>query len=196
MNINIIIKNVLYIIILSIIIYKVLTGNIKTILTLFLCLLLLLSFAIYYLKLTKCSKCEGFEPIYKTKKIKNLKEELDKFYNNINTNEDEDKTEKIILQKCENTRKTLTEKNEIDEYNKFMKTFNSGPIKDDDEPIKEIPKEEPEDNNNNFTKFNHLTKTNPELVYKIMQSLDQSSYENLFKLDTNKFNNLLNELNK
>ena len=34
MNINIIIKNVLYIIILSIIIYKVLTGNIKTILTL------------------------------------------------------------------------------------------------------------------------------------------------------------------
>ena len=195
MNINIIIKNVLYIIILSIIIYKVLTGNIKTILTLFLCLLLLLSFAIYYLKLTKCSKCEGFEPIYKTKKIKNLKEELDKFYNNINTNEDEDKTEKIILQKCENTRKTLTEKNEIDEYNKFMKTFNSGPIKED-EPIKEIPKEEPEDNNNNFTKFNHLTKTNPELVYKIMQSLDQSSYENLFKLDTNKFNNLLNELNK
>jgi hypothetical protein len=194
MNINIIIKNVLYIIILSIIIYKVITGNIKHILTLFLFLLLLLLFAIYYLNLTKCTKCEGFEPIYKTKKIKNLKEELDKFYNN-NTNEDEDKTEKIILQKCENTRKTLTEKDEIDEYNIFMKTFNSKPIKEDDEHKEEISKEEPEDNNN-FTKFNDLTKTNPELVYKIMQTLDQSSYENLFKLDKNKFNNLLNELNK
>ena len=195
MNINIIIKSVLYIIILSIILYMFIACNIKTILTLFLCLLLLISFAIYYLRLTKCSKCEGFEPIYKTKKIKNLKEELDKFYNNNNTNEDEDKTEKIILQKCENTRKTLTEKNEIDEYNKFMKTFNSGPIKDDDEHIKEIPKEEPEDNNN-FTKFNDLTKTNPEVVYKIIQTLDQSTYEKIFKIDKNKFNNLLNELNK
>ena len=106
---------------------------------------------------------------------------------NSNNNEDEKRTN--ILNKCKEIKNILTNQNEIDEYNKFI-------------DIEESPMENTESNiiidnelqDPNLILFQDLSKENKNLVSKINSSLKPDQIKKMFKLNTNDFQNLINEL--
>ena len=131
---------------------------------------------------------ENFDPNseIKTEKIRLLYDESVKIMNS-NNNEDEKRTN--ILNKCKEIKNILTNQNEIDEYNKFI-------------DIEESPIENTESNiimdnelqNPNLILFQNLSKENKNLVSKINSSLKPDQIKKMFKLNTNDFQNLINEL--
>ena len=181
MNTPLIISTALYITLISIILCNKSSKNTKVIVILFNCVIL----SILFFHIFPCNivNVEGFEEA-KSEKLNSLAKKMMVI---MNSKDDKKTKDNEILNQIEITKKSLTTKEEKEEFEKYLNKVDDPVLDKIESGLNNAPTE-------NMITLDQLSNENKNTLQQIYTKMSTTDIENMFKLDNDKFTQMLNEI--
>jgi hypothetical protein len=180
MNTPLIISTALYITLISIILCNKSSKNTKVIVILFNCVILSILF--FHIFQYKFVNVEGFEA--KSEKLNSLAKKIMVI---MNSKDDKKTKDNEILNQIEITKKSLTTKEEKEEFEKYLNKVDDNVLDKIESGLNNAPTE-------NMITLDQLSNENKNTLQQIYTKMSTTDIENMFKLDNDKFTQMLNEI--